>query len=150
MVASQHGILAVGGLDGSSNNRWEILKLDCMEPSCQWESMAKPLNIARRAHTLIPLPRSDSIDYSKICNCTDGRDTCICKSGYLPKWEDGRIGWGCQACACEEIGTASCTKNPTGDLCNCHPGYDGKQCEKCSAEYNLYPFPNCTGSKPSK
>ena len=110
MVASQNGILAVGGWDGSSESR-EILKLDCMEPNCQWKPMANSLKIARSGHTLIPLPRSDS---------------------------------------CVEIGTASCTKNPTGDLCNCHPGYDGKQCEKCSAEYNLYPFPNCTGSKPSK
>ena len=148
MVASQHGILAVGGWDGG-NYRGEILKLDCMGPNCQWEPMAKPLKIARCDPTLIPLPRSGSIDYHKMCDCNDARDTCItCKSTYRPMWENGRIG--CQACACDEIGTASCTKSQTGDSCNCHPGYDGNKCQKCSADYNFYQFPNCTRSKPSK
>ena len=117
MVASQNGILAVGGWDGS--NRGEILKLDCMEPSCQWVPMANSLKIPRDGHTLIPLPRSGGINVSGI----------ICK--------------------CDKIGTASCTKSQTGDSCNCHPGYDGNKCQKCSADYNFFPFPNC-GSQPSK
>ena len=148
MVASQQGILAVGGYNGS-NYRQEILKLQCDPalPNCQWNPMAKGLNIGREYHIIIPFPRSGSVDYSSLCKCKDASETCIsCKSGFVPKWTDGRIG----CCECNEIGTASCTKSQTGDLCSCHLGYAGTRCEKSAVAFNFFPFPNCTRSKPSK
>ena len=153
MVASQQGILAVGGYEHDvsyRSYRQEIYILRCDDPmnpnaNCKWETMTNGLRIGRAGHTVIPLPNSGSVDYSRICDCTENESSCIsCRNGFFPLWRDARIG--CHACKCD-----TCTKSSTGDLCNCLPGYNGTNCNQCSDEFNFdsADFPNCQ-SKPGK
>ena len=68
LVSTSQGLMAVGGYDYTNKrNNDEILNLKCENistySSCKWEKYSKKLDVARKAHVVIPLPAS-----FEICN----------------------------------------------------------------------------------
>jgi len=64
LVESTQGTYALGGSDGRSNRRSEVLKLDCpgnQIERCQWQEMEEKLEFGRYNHVSIALPESSEI-----------------------------------------------------------------------------------------
>merc|ERR1712062_860127 len=64
MVETPQGTYALGGLDEEDNRRSEVLKLDCpgtQIQSCQWQEMPEKLEVGRKDHVSLSLPKSYDI-----------------------------------------------------------------------------------------
>lgn len=64
------------------------------------------------------------------CNClphVEALDCGKCKPGYF----NISSGLGCQACACDPMGSLSQTCNEFDGKCDCHSGYSGLKCNEC-------------------
>ena len=64
LVETTQGTYALGGEDEYSNDRSEVLHLDCpgnQIQSCQWQEMPEKLEVGREDHVSLSLPESYDI-----------------------------------------------------------------------------------------
>ncbi|KAG7166952.1 Laminin subunit beta-1-like, partial [Homarus americanus] len=56
-------------------------------------------------------------------------------------------GMGCEACACDPVGSYSDQCNEFDGICECRPGFGGRQCNQCQTNFYGNPRIECLGSE---